>query len=273
MEGRRRGLVPSRAPSAARSARRRALAAGALAGVASRRGARARATTSAPPRAARHARPRPTPRRAAARRTPARAPATARRPALARSARSASSSCCASTAPTAPSTCAASCATARRPGAILFRDNIAGAAQLRALTARAAPSGRAAGATPIVCADQEGGAIRNVAWAPPVAAPGGPEPGRRRARGRHARCARLGINVALAPVADVPSRPRRGDGVARVLERPARAAARSPPRSRAGRRGRRRADGQALPRPRRHDRQHRPRLGDDRRRRARPRAT
>ena len=55
----------------------------------------------------------------------------------------------------------------------------------------------------------------------------------------------------------------------RVLARPERAAARPPrPRSSGWLRGRRRADRQALPRPRRRDRQHRLRLGHDRRRRA-----
>ena len=46
-------------------------------------------------------------------------------------------------------------------GAILFSDNITSPAQLRALT-KTLRSGRAAGATPIVCTDQEGGVIRNV---------------------------------------------------------------------------------------------------------------
>ena len=89
-------------------------------------------------------------------------------------------------------------------GAILFRDNVTGADQLRALTAALRKSGKAAGAMPIVCVDQEGGEIRIVSWAPPQNPPAGqaPRPDAR-AAGRALRG--LGINVALAPVADVPS--------------------------------------------------------------------
>jgi beta-N-acetylhexosaminidase len=88
-------------------------------------------------------------------------------------------------------------------GVILFRDNIASPAQLRALTGSLR---RAAGFTPIVCSDQEGGAIRNIAWAGPAAAEAGQEPGAdARAAGRTLRAA--GVNVVLAPVADVPSVP------------------------------------------------------------------
>jgi beta-N-acetylhexosaminidase len=89
-------------------------------------------------------------------------------------------------------------------GAILFRDNVAAPAQLRALTRSLRTAGRAGGATPIVCADQEGGAIRIVSWAPPVSAPSGQRAGAdARAAGKALRA--LGINVALAPVGDVPS--------------------------------------------------------------------
>ncbi|HWK25448.1 MAG TPA: glycoside hydrolase family 3 N-terminal domain-containing protein [Solirubrobacter sp.] len=91
-------------------------------------------------------------------------------------------------------------------GAILFRDNIASPTQLKALTKQLHRSGEAAGATPIVCTDQEGGAIRNVSWAPPA------QPQSRQVPGRDARAAakalrQAGINVSLAPVADVPSTP------------------------------------------------------------------
>ncbi len=89
-------------------------------------------------------------------------------------------------------------------GAILFRDNVSGAGQLRALTSVLRASGRHAGATPIVCVDQEGGAIRIVSWAPPASAPAGQRPGPD-ARAAGAALRGLGINVALAPVADVPS--------------------------------------------------------------------
>jgi beta-N-acetylhexosaminidase len=91
-------------------------------------------------------------------------------------------------------------------GAILFRDNVTGPGQLRALTAALRKSGQAAGAMPIVCVDQEGGAIRIVPWAPPESAPAGQRAGPdSRAAGRALKA--LGINVALAPVADVPSVP------------------------------------------------------------------
>jgi beta-N-acetylhexosaminidase len=86
-------------------------------------------------------------------------------------------------------------------GAILFRDNITSPAQLRALTRQLR---RGAKVTPIVCTDQEGGAIRNVSWAPPASAQAGQVSGRDgRAAARALR--QLGINVTLAPVADVPS--------------------------------------------------------------------
>jgi beta-N-acetylhexosaminidase len=88
-------------------------------------------------------------------------------------------------------------------GVILFRDNIASPAQLLALTRSLR---RAAGFTPIVCTDQEGGAIRNIAWAGPVAAEADQDArADARAAGRVLRAD--GINVALAPVADVPSVP------------------------------------------------------------------
>ncbi len=86
-------------------------------------------------------------------------------------------------------------------GAILFRDNITSPQQLRELTRQLR---RGAPVTPLVCTDQEGGAIRNVAWAPPASAQAGQVPGRdARAAARALRG--LGINVTLAPVADVPS--------------------------------------------------------------------
>src|SRR5690242_7876638 len=78
-------------------------------------------------------------------------------------------------------------------GAILFGDNIASPGQLRALTARL----RAASAqTPILAVDQEGGTVRALPWAPPVAAAAGQRPGPdARAGARALRGA--GLNVAL----------------------------------------------------------------------------
>jgi beta-N-acetylhexosaminidase len=89
-------------------------------------------------------------------------------------------------------------------GAILFKENVASRDQLRALTGALTESGKAAGATPIVCTDQEGGAIRNVAWAPPAAAQSAQVPGRD-AKAAAQALRQIGINVSLAPVADVPS--------------------------------------------------------------------
>jgi beta-N-acetylhexosaminidase len=93
----------------------------------------------------------------------------------------------------------------RVAGAILFRDNATGPAQLRALT-RALRD--AAGARlPLICVDQEGGAIRILPWAPPTAAE--PDQATAGTVGTDARAGAIalrrdGINVSLAPVADVP---------------------------------------------------------------------
>lgn len=89
-------------------------------------------------------------------------------------------------------------------GAILFKENVASPAQLRALTGALNASGRAGGAPPIVCTDQEGGAIRNVPWAPPAPAQSAQLPSRD-AKAAAQALKQLGINVSLAPVADVPS--------------------------------------------------------------------
>jgi beta-N-acetylhexosaminidase len=89
-------------------------------------------------------------------------------------------------------------------GAILFKENATSPAQLATLTAALRKSGKAGGATPIVCTDQEGGAIRNVTWAPPASPQSGQVPGRD-AKAAAVALRRGGINVSLAPVADVPS--------------------------------------------------------------------
>ena len=94
----------------------------------------------------------------------------------------------------------------RVAGVILFRDNALDPRQLRALTAALR---RAAGAPPpLVCVDQEGAAIRVLPWAPP--APGQPDQAAAGTVGADARAAGRalradGVDVALAPVADVPS--------------------------------------------------------------------
>jgi beta-N-acetylhexosaminidase len=89
-------------------------------------------------------------------------------------------------------------------GAILFKDNATSPRQLATLTAALRASGKAGGATPIVCTDQEGGAIRNVTWSPPTPPPAAQVPGRD-AKAAAVALRGAGINVSLAPVADVPS--------------------------------------------------------------------
>jgi beta-N-acetylhexosaminidase len=59
---------------------------------------------------------------------------------------------------------------------------------------------------PIVCTDQEGGAIRNIIWAPPAVAQSAQRPGPD-AKAAAQALKRAGINVSLAPVADVPTGP------------------------------------------------------------------
>ena len=95
----------------------------------------------------------------------------------------------------------------RAAGVILFRDNIASASQLRRMTRTIQ---RAARGRALVMIDQEGGAIRNIPWAGPRSAP----PALRTAdaamaNGRDAAQAvgGHGLNVNLAPVADVASVP------------------------------------------------------------------
>ena len=143
-------------------------------------------------------RPRPTPPAPAATAPrPPPPPSPTRSKASRSSSRSASSSCCASRAPPPRPTCAASCATAGRRARSCSRPTSRRPPQLRALTRASCAAGKAGGATPIVCTDQEGGVIRNVAWAPPARRAGRPAPraGRPRrgagaAQGGHQRHAR-----------------------------------------------------------------------------------
>ena len=119
--------------------------------------------------------------------------------------------------------------------------------------------------------DQEGGEIRNLTWARPVegqAAAATPERARADARGAARDLRAAGVNVNLAPVGDVASSAgsvmsgRAFPGGAEQVAALTRAAVRGLPRHA------RRGDRQALPRPRRGDREHRRRAGQPRR--ARP---
>jgi beta-N-acetylhexosaminidase len=98
-------------------------------------------------------------------------------------------------------------------GVILFSDNIRSAAQLGRLAARLKHAARAGGRPRLLIAtDQEGGLVRRLPWAPPKAS--AEELGMTTAAhietvGRRAGIAlrAAGVNLDLAPVADVPSSP------------------------------------------------------------------
>jgi beta-N-acetylhexosaminidase len=88
---------------------------------------------------------------------------------------------------------------------ILFRDNVASPEQLRALTRSLREAG---GDDTLVMVDQEGGEIRILPWAPPLAAaPAQQAAGTVRADARAAarELGENGVNVTLAPVGDVPT--------------------------------------------------------------------
>jgi beta-N-acetylhexosaminidase len=94
----------------------------------------------------------------------------------------------------------------RVAGAILFRDNAISPRQVRALTGQLRQA--AGSTTPLICVDQEGGDIRILPWAAPERSAA-----RQAAAGTVRGDSRLaavdlreaGVNVTLAPVADVPS--------------------------------------------------------------------
>jgi beta-N-acetylhexosaminidase len=98
----------------------------------------------------------------------------------------------------------------RAAGAILFRDNLTGADQAKALAGRLkqGAAGRAGG--PLIMVDQEGGEIRILPWAPPARsqsaqAAAGTVGEDAQAAARALRASN--INVSLAPVGDVASVP------------------------------------------------------------------
>jgi len=95
-------------------------------------------------------------------------------------------------------------------GIILFGSNIADATQARALTAALQTAATAGGRPPLLIAtDQEGGAIKRVSWIPPSLSPpqigASADAGVAREQGRQAGAALfdLGLNMDLAPVADL----------------------------------------------------------------------
>lgn len=90
-------------------------------------------------------------------------------------------------------------------GAIIFGDNVASEPQLRGLTRSLQ---EAAGGSALVAADQEGGSIRTVPFAAPepgAAALSRPGQAERFARQAGGDLSGVGVNINLAPVADVAS--------------------------------------------------------------------
>jgi beta-N-acetylhexosaminidase len=94
-------------------------------------------------------------------------------------------------------------------GVILMGANVRSAPQVRALTASLRAAARAGGRRLLIATDQEGGEFRRFRWAPP-AAPAeelgrlGEAALRKRGRDTARALERLGVDVDLAPVADVP---------------------------------------------------------------------
>jgi beta-N-acetylhexosaminidase len=98
----------------------------------------------------------------------------------------------------------------RVAGVILMGHNVRSAPQVRALTASLRAAAERGGRRLLIMTDQEGGLSRRFRWAPPAAS--ADELGRLteaalRSRGRSTAQAleRLGVDVDLAPVADVPA--------------------------------------------------------------------
>ncbi len=95
-------------------------------------------------------------------------------------------------------------------GVILFRDNLPSPAATKALTAAVQ---RAARGRALIATDQEGGSIRNLPWLPPDATPptltSGPA-ARAAARATARGLRSAGINVNLAPIADLGGGPIMG---------------------------------------------------------------
>lgn len=97
-------------------------------------------------------------------------------------------------------------------GVILMGSNVRTAPQVRALTTSLRAAAMAGGNPLLVMTDQEGGAVRRFRWAPPAASAEdlgrlGEAAIRRRGRDTATALERLGVDVDLAPVADVPAVP------------------------------------------------------------------
>ena len=102
--------------------------------------------------------------------------------------------------------------TGRVGGVILMGANARTAPQVRALTASLRAAARGGGRRILIATDQEGGLVRRFRWAPPVATAdelGRLTEGAIRRRGRETAAAleKLGVDIDLAPVADVPGVP------------------------------------------------------------------
>jgi beta-N-acetylhexosaminidase len=97
-------------------------------------------------------------------------------------------------------------------GVILMGANVRSAPQVRAVTARLRAASKEGGRRLLIMTDQEGGLVRRFRWAPPAASAeqlGTRTEGAIRRTGRSTAAAleRLGVDVDLAPVADVPGVP------------------------------------------------------------------
>ena len=97
-------------------------------------------------------------------------------------------------------------------GVILFGRNVTTATALRALTKQLRDAATAGGQLPLLIAvDQEGGSIKRIPWAPPTLSPpqmgadGRTSTARSQGAATGTALAGLGINIDLAPVADVPA--------------------------------------------------------------------
>jgi beta-N-acetylhexosaminidase len=97
-------------------------------------------------------------------------------------------------------------------GVIIHGTNFTSAANLRAITARLQRAAVNGGQPPLLIAvDQEGGPVKTISWIPPTISPrrmgelGSNDVARRQGRRTGAALLDLGVNLDLAPVADVPA--------------------------------------------------------------------